>query len=506
MTINKLLQELEKESCELLFSSEIETEIFTVQIYRDDTNLQTNILYIVTEEMIFQKKSKGNYSFIFISDKNIPTTYPKNWNIFVYKKKKTAQELEKLILDVFAKTNRLTNNMFRLIQVLHTNLGLQSLIDEACTLLDNPIFLVDNSYKILASSNMGFRRADLEAQKMTGYVAEKNVENIKKVRLHEKARENRYPYYAKNPDSGEGWITALIYIHGIESAHIGISDNNRPFTTQDYELIDFLCSLISLELQKTDFYRTNDSLKHSFFLSDLLDSQIKDPTLIEKRLQSLNWKTTEFMFIMTIREKQTDIFDRKAQLISKQLHQHLPHSRWVIFEGRIVFLVCLPDASKDIFKAGSHLEHYLSINNLGASVSRCFNGFLNLRKYYEESLIAYDFGLQLNPGGHIYLYEDFICHHIGKIISEKHNLPDFYHEGVLQLKEYDKQHNTNLMETLSVYLTFPDSPTKASEKLFIHKNTLFYRMGKIKELFSMDLSNGEERLKIHLTIKFMESE
>jgi DNA-binding PucR family transcriptional regulator len=59
---------------------------------------------------------------------------------------------------------------------------------------------------------------------------------------------------------------------------------------------------------------------------------------------------------------------------------------------------------------------------------------------------------------------------------------------------------------LQKYLTYPDNPTKAAEELFIHKNTLFYRIGKIKELFPIDLSNGEERLKIHLTLKLIEVE
>jgi hypothetical protein len=47
-------------------------------------------------------------------------------------------------------------------------------------------------------------------------------------------------------------------------------------------------------------------------------------------------------------------------------------------------------------------------------------------------------------------------------------------------------------------------PGAAAGKLFIHKNTLFYRINKAKELFGLNLSDGYERLRIYLTMIFME--
>lgn len=507
MKIDKITARIKLLPIEWIISSDTEVEIYSFQTVKKDTTFHENCLYICTPSSVPKDSTREKLNFLYISEnEKIPEFKAlENSNVLRVNSSISVENLIDVLTDIFAKDNIMTSNMYRLIQILHSNKGIQELIDEAFKVLGNPIMLVDAGYKILAASQVKVEnRPDLEEQNTQGYMNEKNIAAMKKARLYEKAREHKYPYYSKEAEKTEGWITALVFVHGIESAHIAVSDSYRPFSDEDFELIDFLCKLVSLELQKTDFYKTNESLKHSFFLSELLDNHIRDLSVINNRIQNLNWKITEFMYVMTITEQQADFFDRKAQLISKQLHQLFPYSRWVIYEGRIVFLICLTDGSKKIFEEDSQLTDFLNINNLCAAISRCFSSFIDVRKYYEESMTAYEFGMSLSPDKKIFLYEDFICQHIGKIISENHILKDFYHSSVIKIKIYDEEHKTNLLETLKEYLKYPDNPTRAAKNLFIHKNTLFYRMSKIKELFPIDLSDGEERLKIHLTLKFME--
>ena len=77
----------------------------------------------------------------------------------------------------------------------------------------------------------------------------------------------------------------MVYIHNIETAHIATADSNRLFTQEDFEFIDFLCRIVSLELQKSDFYKTNRSMMHNFFLLELLDNHVLDLATIYRRAQ-----------------------------------------------------------------------------------------------------------------------------------------------------------------------------------------------------------------------------
>ena len=59
------------------------------------------------------------------------------------------------------------------------------------------------------------------------------------------------------------------------------------------------------------------------------------------------------------------------------------------------------------------------------------------------------------------------------------------------------------MDTLEAYLECNGNAQDASERLFIHRNTMRYRLDKIKHLLNMDLSDLDVclRLKMALYIK-----
>ena len=66
------------------------------------------------------------------------------------------------------------------------------------------------------------------------------------------------------------------------------------------------------------------------------------------------------------------------------------------------------------------------------------------------------------------------------------------------LLEYDRKHNSELFDTFAAYLKNNGSVRLVSEEMFIHKNTIVYRMNKIKELLECDIDNPEERLKYRI--------
>ena len=62
------------------------------------------------------------------------------------------------------------------------------------------------------------------------------------------------------------------------------------------------------------------------------------------------------------------------------------------------------------------------------------------------------------------------------------------------LRAYDAAHHTALAETLRAYLLTGGSPAKTAARTFTHRNTIGYRLQKIKELTGCELQTEEERL------------
>lgn len=68
------------------------------------------------------------------------------------------------------------------------------------------------------------------------------------------------------------------------------------------------------------------------------------------------------------------------------------------------------------------------------------------------------------------------------------------------LLEYDAQHNSNLFETLSVLLQNNNNMKEAAKQLFIHYNTICYRMKLIYQLVDFDEGSLEQLTEIYLAM------
>ena len=58
-----------------------------------------------------------------------------------------------------------------------------------------------------------------------------------------------------------------------------------------------------------------------------------------------------------------------------------------------------------------------------------------------------------------------------------------------------------LTETAAVWLDCAGSPQRAATRLCIHRQTLYYRLGRIAELTGLDLADGADRLLLHLGVR-----
>lgn len=57
---------------------------------------------------------------------------------------------------------------------------------------------------------------------------------------------------------------------------------------------------------------------------------------------------------------------------------------------------------------------------------------------------------------------------------------------------YDKKHDNNMLKTLEVYLLTGRNATESAERLYIHRNTMNYRIKQISQLTNKDLTKSED--------------
>jgi len=119
---------------------------------------------------------------------------------------------------------------------------------------------------------------------------------------------------------------------------------------------------------------------------------------------------------------------------------------------------------------------------------------------------AIDLGIRLGRAGQAICYEELGIYRLLLQIGDMHQLWQFAEDVLGALIDYDARHKVDLVGTLSVYLNQRESPKQTARVLRVHVNTVTYRIQRIEQLTSLDLTNPDHRLSAHVAAKIIESQ
>lgn len=88
-----------------------------------------------------------------------------------------------------------------------------------------------------------------------------------------------------------------------------------------------------------------------------------------------------------------------------------------------------------------------------------------------------------------------------KLLTEIENiglLKEYYDDTVGKLEKYDAQNATNFSKIFYIFLKENGNYIKTSQKLFMHRNTLLYKINKIQEIIKRDLTDTKVRFEFYL--------
>ena len=69
---------------------------------------------------------------------------------------------------------------------------------------------------------------------------------------------------------------------------------------------------------------------------------------------------------------------------------------------------------------------------------------------------------------------------------------------------YDQTHDGDLVRTLAVYFREGMNLSRAANALFLHRNSLYYRLAHIQALTGLSLDDATHRLWLHLAVFLIE--
>lgn len=178
------------------------------------------------------------------------------------------------------------------------------------------------------------------------------------------------------------------------------------------------------------------------------------------------------------------------------------------YDGQGLVIACPVTGSTDGSpeKISSRLEKELEISfkrnyRVYCGVSSVLNGILEFRKGYQEAGKAL-LSAKTWRMGKLPVYFDRLG--VAGFLFQEGNedlLYSFVRSTMGGLIELDQKTNMSLVDTLEQYLDHDCSLADASQGMFIHTNTLKYRLKKIQEVLHVDLAKTTDRVNLYFACK-----
>ncbi|MFB5268750.1 PucR family transcriptional regulator [Paenibacillus enshidis] len=121
---------------------------------------------------------------------------------------------------------------------------------------------------------------------------------------------------------------------------------------------------------------------------------------------------------------------------------------------------------------------------------------------YMEARKAVAIGTRLDREPHIYSFEQIEMLSLMLEAGSFVNFDTVIDRNLGRLVKYDKENDTDLVTTLYYYLTTGGSLMETATRMYIHRNSVKYRIDRIKELTDIDLDNSVNRLMYQLCSVF----
>lgn len=128
--------------------------------------------------------------------------------------------------------------------------------------------------------------------------------------------------------------------------------------------------------------------------------------------------------------------------------------------------------------------------NIVIGYGNSHTGLSGIRKTYFESLKAINIGSVFYPENNIYKISDLEFHDM-ILNALSTNSTGFYDTIISQLD------NSDILQTLIKYFECNTDLDETSRKLYVHKNTVKYRLNRVKELTGLDIKSFNDCLKLY---------
>jgi len=296
-----------------------------------------------------------------------------------------------------------------------------------------------------------------------------------------------------------------IYVDGKYRACCLIDELRHPLGDRDFAL----AKIIGIYLKKGLRYQLADQRGDMLGVDEVMQGLLAHRLLDERRILSalyeLEWSADDTFFCMAVETKSVDTTPDVIYTQALQLAPDLQTQCFTRFDGRMVFVFDLTQLGKTQAQKFEQIQPILRDRLFSAGVSQTFTDFKELYYFYRQALSALEIGGAAHPMQWYFKYEDYrLDDYIRR--CKGNTVPSaLIPSSLRRLEAYDREKGSELLPLLRRYLDNAMNAAETTRQTYVHRNTLIYRLEKIREVSGIDLTDPDERLEVMIAFKLMDA-
>lgn len=248
------------------------------------------------------------------------------------------------------------------------------------------------------------------------------------------------------------------------------------------------------------FQQNNTDATHQQFLTEKLGLRLSD------YYQAISINESEHTDLMAYSIKLQEKYLLLSLWLEKHLNAYFNNAILIEQPNELYPIIILQERVPHLEKTLTQLNQDISKNidiRLQYNMTQPVDNVEDLSDIINQANIAYKHRLKEQLKDTFYYYSDSVLSHLFHSL-DSHDIQYFCKNILKELAYPDNEEHMELRKTLKIYLDNQCETTATANLLFIHRNTVNYRIEKCEKILGRNIRHPKNSLEIRLALKFSE--
>ena len=383
---------------------------------------------------------------------------------------------------------------------------LQQLCEAGADLLDNPVYIHDDWFMVLAQSSQvdDVLTPEYTMTSQRGFLPRVIVDDLQFDSDYLETYTTHDVQLWHNPSRAADCLYVNLWDGAIYRGRLLVMETNHPFRPSDYRLAEVLaqramsCLHYRSGAADTSFRSMDD------VISDLLQNRQPDGGQLRRLLDQLGWDEDDPYVCLNVASQEDTPSTIQEHSLHSDLFRYFPNSYVLLQDHRQYVILNMRRLAIPYTMLRHTLAPLCRDHLLYAGISSPAQGVRDIHVAFTQAQIALETCFRCRGDRWIRLFSHCALAHIVDNFRSPLTIGQALSPALYALRDYDQAHGTPYFETLRAYLLCERDIPRTSQMLIIHRTTLLYRLKKIAGLVSLNLDDPGQRLYLLLSLWIMD--